>query len=1051
MLSRIFIERPRLAVAISIIITLAGVIALTRIPVAKFPSILPPQVRVTARYPGASAEVVAQTVAAPIERVMNGVDNMLYMESSSSNDGSYTLTVTFAVGTNPDIDQVNVQNRVQLATPRLPKEVVDQGLDIRKRSLNMMAVIMFYSPKGTRSKLFLSNYVDRYVKDDLLRLRGVSDAYIFGERRYSMRVWLNPDRLTAMGLTPEDVIAAIRQQNIQAALGSIGAEPIGKDQPLRLTLRTKGRLKDVEEFKRIVVRTNKNGAVVHIGDIAYVEMGGETYSTSSFLNGKPCIGMALYRATGANALETMNDVREELKRLKQNMPEDVQYKIIMDSTRYVRASIHEISITLVLTALLVIFVIYLFLQNWRATLIPAAAVPVSIIGTFAVLLALGYSANTISLFALVLAIGLVVDDAIVVVENVHRLMEEEHLDAKDAAIKSMNQVTGPIIATTLVLLAVFVPIAFVPGLSGQLYKQFAVTICASVVISALCALTLSPALCGVFFTSEIHLHRKGPLAWFNKILNLSRRGYVAAAGWLIRKLIVLGVVFLLVVGASYLLFKAMPRGFLPLEDQGYFFIDVQLPEGSSQARTMEVVKKIGKEIKKMEGVKDVITVSGFSMLSGIASNVGFGVVNLRDWDERKKPDLHLLSLMEKTQGRLMNISSAVSFAFAPPVILGLGTTGGFDFRLEARKGQSPRELAAAARSLVIAANQDPRLTRVFTTYRADTPQIYVNLDRTKAEYLHVPVNRVFATLQAYLGSMYVNDFNLYDRTYQVKVQAQAPYRKNISDITNLYVRNDEGKMVPIRSVASLSTILGPKVVRRYNQFPSLQINGQAAPGFSSGEAMSAMEGIAAKVLPKGYGYEWSSSSFQQRKTKGQVEILFVLALIFAYLFLVGQYESWTLPMPIILYIPVAAFGALAGLWIAGLSFSIYAQIGLVMLVGLASKNAILIVEFARDRRREGASIEQAALDGAKIRFRPVLMTAFTFILGVAPLVVASGAGSASRRHIGTTVFSGMLMATTLGILIVPGLYYIFQSLAERGIPLQRASHSNNAEEGRQKE
>ncbi len=1051
MLSRIFIERPRLAVVISIIITLAGVIALTRIPVAKFPSILPPQVRVTAQYPGASAEVVAQTVAAPIEREMNGVDNMLYMESTSSDDGSYMLTVTFAVGTNPDIDQVNVQNRVQLATPRLPKEVTDQGLDIRKRSLNMMVVITFYSPKGTRSDLFLSNYVDRYVKEDLLRLEGVSDAYIFGERRYSMRVWLNPDRLTAMGLTPGDVIAAIRQQNIQAALGSIGAEPIGKDQPLRLTLRTKGRLKDVEEFKRIVVRTNENGAVVRIGDIASVELGGETYSRSAFLNGRPCISMALYRTIGANALETMDEVIKELKRLEQSMPEDVQYKIIMDSTKYVRASIHEIIITLVLTALLVIFVIYLFLQNWRATLIPSAAVPVSIIGAFAVLLASGYSANTISLFALILAIGLVVDDAIIVVENVHRLMEEEHLNAKDAAIKSMNQVTGPIIATTLVLLAVFVPIAFVPGLSGQLYKQFAVTICASVIISAVCALTLSPALCGVFFTSEIHLHRRGPFAWFNKILNLSRRGYVAAVGWLIRKLIVLGVVFLLVVGVTYLLFNVTPRGFLPLEDQGYFFMDVQLPEGTSQARTMEVVKKMSREIKKIEGIENAITVSGFSILCGFAPNVGLGVVNLQDWDKRKRADLHLLPLIGKTQGRLMNISSAVSFAFAPPAILGLGTTGGFDFRLEAREGQSPRELAAVAGSLVIAANRDPRLMRVFTTYRADTPQIYVDLDRTKAEYLKVPVDRVFSTFQAYLGSMYVNDFNLYDRTYQVKVQAQAPYRKSLSDITDLYVRNDEGKMVLITSVASLSTILGPKVVYRYNQFPSLQINGQAAPRLSSGEAMSIMEDIAAKVLPKGYGYEWSSSSFQQQKTKGQVKILFMLAIIFAYLFLVGQYESWTLPMPIVLYIPVAALGALAGLWVARLSFSIYAQIGLVMLVGLASKNAILIVEFARDRRKEGASIEQAALDGAKIRFRPVLMTAFTFILGVAPLVIASGAGSASRRHIGTTVFSGMLVATTLGILIVPGLYYLFQSLGERGIPLRRGSHSNNAKGGGQEE
>ncbi len=1031
MFSRIFIDRPRLAMVISIIITLAGIIALMRIPVAKFPNILPPQVRVTAYYPGADAETVARTVGAPIEKEMNGVDDMLYMESTSSNNGSYVLTITFAVGTNPDINQVNVQNRVQLALPRLPNEVVAQGLDIRKRSLNMLAVLVFYSPRGTRSNIYLSNYIDRYIKDDLVRLKGISDAYIFGERRYSMRIWLDPRRLTAMGLTPQDVMRAIRSQNIQAALGSIGAEPINKNQEIQLTLRTRGRLKDPREFERIVIRTNREGGVVRVGDVARVELAGETYSTSSFLNGRPTIGMALYRATGANALDAMREVKEELKRLSRNFPRDVDYKIIMDSTRYIRASIHEIVFTLFLTAFLVILVIYIFLQNWRATLIPSAAVPVSIIGTFAVLLALGMSANTISLFALVLAIGLVVDDAIVVVENVHRLMEEEGLQAREATIKSMEQVTGPIVATTLVLLAVFVPIAFVPGLSGQLYKQFAVTICVSVIISALCALTLSPALCALMFKKEIHLHRRGPLALFNRALETSRRGYVAAAAWLMRKVLVLGVVFLLVVAGSFLLFKGIPRSFLPLEDQGYFFMDFQLPEGASQARTMKALARISREVKAIKGVEDVITVSGFSILSGIAPNVGFGLANLKDWKERKRKDLHLMALVRKTQMKLMSLPYVTAFAFSPPAILGLGTTGGFDFRLEAREGQSPRELAATAWALVVAANRDPRLTRVFTTFRADTPQIYLNLDRTKAEYLGIPVSRVFSTLQAYLGSAYVNDFNLFQRTYQVKIQAQAPFRNDFSDIRHLYVRNDQGKMVLLSSIASISTVLGPKVVHRYNQFPSVQINGQAAPGHSSGEAMAIMENLAAKILPKGFGYEWSSSSFQQQKGKGQVQILFILALVFAYLFLVAQYESWILPLPIILYIPVAALGALLGLWVTGLSFSIYAQIGLVMLVGLASKNAILMVEFARDKRKEGLPIEEAALEGAKTRFRPVLMTAFTFILGVAPLVIATGAGALSRRHIGTVVFSGMLVATTLGILLVPGLYYVLQSLGER--------------------
>ncbi len=1032
MFSRIFIDRPRLAMVISIIITLAGLIALLRIPVAKFPNILPPQVRVTAYYPGADAETVARTVAAPIEKEINGVDNMLYMESTSSNEGSYVLTITFAVGTNPDINQVNVQNRVQLAIPRLPKEVVSVGLDIRKRSLNMLAVLVFYSPKGTRSNVFLSNYIDRYIKDDLVRLKGINDAYIFGERRYSMRVWLDPQRLAAMGLTPQDVITAIRRQNIQAALGSIGTEPIDNRQQLYFTLRSKGRLKGPEEFKNIVIRTNREGGVVRVGDVARVELAGETYTTSSFLNGKPTIGMALYRATGANALDAMKEVKRELRRLSKGFPSDVDYKIIMDSTRYIRASIQEIVLTLFLTAFLVILVIYIFLQNWRATLIPSAAVPVSIIGTFAALLALGMSANTISLFALVLAIGLVVDDAIVVVENVHRLMEEEGLGAREATIKSMGQVTGPIVATTLVLLAVFVPIAFVPGLSGQLYKQFAVTICVSVIISALCALTLSPALCALMFKKEIHLHRRGPLALFNRLLDRSRRGYVKAAAWLMRKALVLGILFILVVGTSLLLFKNIPRSFLPLEDQGYFFMDFQLPEGASQARTMKALKAISSQLKGMEGVEDVITVSGFSILSGIAPNVGFGLANLKDWKERKRKDLHLMALVRKTQMRFMALPYVTAFAFPPPAILGLGTTGGFDFRLEAREGQSPQELAAVARALVVAAHRDPRLARTFTTFRANTPQIYVNLDRTKAEYLGVPVSRVFSTLKAYLGSTYVNDFNLFQRTYQVKVQAQAPFRNDLSDILHLYVRNNQGKMVLLSSIASISTVLGPKVIHRYNQFPSVRINGQAAPGHSSGEAMAIMEGLARRVLPQGFGYDWSSSSFQQKKSRGQVQILFILAIVFAYLFLVGQYESWILPLPIILYIPVAALGALLGLWITGLSFSIYAQIGLVMLVGLASKNAILIVEFARDKRAEGLTVEEAALEGARIRFRPVLMTAFTFILGVAPLVIATGAGALSRRHIGTVVFAGMLVATTLGILLVPGLYYILQSLGEKG-------------------
>jgi hydrophobe/amphiphile efflux-1 (HAE1) family protein len=1030
MFSQIFIERPRLAMVVSIIITLAGLIALLNIPVAQYPQITPPIIRVTATYPGANAQVVADTVAAPIEKEVNGVDNMLYMSSTCANDGTYRLSVTFEVGTDPDIDQVNLQNRVQLATSKLPKEVVDQGIDVRKRSSSIMAVISYYSPNRTRDRLFLSNYVSKNIKDALVRLRGVSDAFIFGEFEYSMRVWMDSDRLTALGLTADDVIRAIRQQNVQAAVGSIGSEPIGDDQQLQFTLRAKGRLDEVEEFEEIIVRANAHGGLVRIGDIARVELGAKSYGHQSILNGSTAVSIALYRSPGANTLETMKEVRAELKRLAQRQPSDVQYQIILDTTKYVSAAIHEIELTLFLTFLLVVGVIFIFLQDWRASLIPTITVPVSLIGTFAVLLALGYSANTISLFALIMAIGLVVDDAIVVVENVYRIMEKRKIGPKAATMRAMGQVTGPIVATTLVLLAVFVPVGFMPGISGQLYKQFAVTLCTSVVISAICALTLSPALCATLLR-PFRPVRRGPLAWFNRALDTSRKVYVVGASWLIRRLLVVLLLFISIFGATYFLLKTRPASFLPQEDQGWFFVNIQLPEAASLARTNQVMQQITRELRSIKGIDNVIGVGGFSLLSGNADNVGFAIGILAPWDERNRPELHLNAIMGQAQGKLAAISSANIFAFTPPAILGLGTTGGFDFRLQALEDQSPREIAATTRALVVAANQDPVLMRVFSTYTANTPQLFVNLDRTRAEYLKVPVSRVFSTLQAQLGSGYVNDFNLYGRVYQVKVQAEARYRDAQEDIGRLYLRSDDEKMVPMRSLVTLSTVLGPQIVDRYDQFASTQINGNAAPGFSSGDAMAAMERLAARVLPKGYGYDWSSMSFQERKAGGKVSTLFALALLFGYLFLVGQYESWTIPLPIIIYVPVATLGALTGLWLTGLNLSIYAQIGLVLLVGLASKNAILIVEFSKDRRQEGFSVEKAAVEGARIRFRPVLMTAFTFILGVSPMVIASGAGAGSRRAIGTTVFSGMLMATLVGIFLIPALYYSFQSFRER--------------------
>jgi hydrophobe/amphiphile efflux-1 (HAE1) family protein len=1031
MISRIFINRPRLAVVLSVFITLAGLIAMLNIPVAQYPKITPPEIRVSASYPGANAEVLANSVATTIEAEVNGVENMLYMSSSSSNSGNYSLSVTFEVGTDTDIAQVNLQNRVQAAIAKLPQEVVAQGVTVRKGSADMLGAISFYSPDESRDKLFLSNYVSSTIKDAVVRLNGVSDINIFGELEYSMRIWMNPDRLTALGLTADDLITAIRQQNIQAAVGSIGAEPVNSGQQLQYTLTARGRLQNVEEFKDIVLRTNAEGGQVRIRDVAKVELGAKSYSTRSVLNGGPAVTLAIYGAPTANALATMQSVNAELALLAKRQPRGVEYQTIYDSTKYIAAAIHEMIWTLFLTFLLVVAVTFVFLQDWRATLVPTVTIPVSLIGTFAVLLALGYNANTISLFALIMSIGLVVDDAIVVVENVYRVMHDEGLKPKDAALKAMGQVTGPIIATTLVLLAVFIPVAFLPGITGQLYKQFAVTICTAVVISALCALTLSPALCAVLLKNPLPV-RFLPLVWFNRALHKARKGYVAGSRWLIRWKSVALLALLLVFGASYLLFQNRPTSFLPQEDQGLLYLNLQLPESAAMNRTDEVMKQVTRELRAIDGVDSVLGVTGFSLLSGRGDNVGFGLVILAPWDQRPGSELYVEAILKQVQQKLAAISTANILAFTPPPIRGLGRTGGFDFQLQALTDKSPQEFVAAAQALVVAANQDPSLSRVFTTYTANNPQLALNVDRNRAETLKVPISAIFATLQAQLGGRYVNDFNLANRGYQVKIQAASEQRDSIDDISRLFVRSSEGKMVPMTSLATLSTELGPQTVERYNQLTSIKVGGGAAPGYSSGEAMAAMERIAAQTLPEGYSFDWSGMSYQERKSSGQVVILFALALLFAYLFLVGQYESWNIPLSIIISVPVATLGALAGLWLTGASLSIYAQIGLVLLVGLASKNAILIVEFAQSRREEGLSIAEAAVDGGRIRFRPVLMTSFTFIFGILPMVIASGAGAGSRKAIGITVFSGMLSTTLFGIFLIPVLYYLFQSAREKG-------------------
>ena len=1037
MFSGFFIARPKFAFVISIVIVLAGLIAVRSIPVAEFPDIAPPQVQVTASYPGADAQVVQEAVAAPIEAEVNGVDGMLYMSSTSSNGGGYALTITFAVGTDPDIAAVNVQNRVAIAQSRLPQDVVRQGVVTRKQSSNMLMVVNLTSPEGARDGLFLSNYASIHLQDALSRLPGVGNVAQFGALDYGMRVWLDPNRLAALKLTATDVAGAIRAQNVQATAGELGAPPFGgnvsspggaslDDAPqFQYAVRARGRLASVEEFGNVIVRANPDGSFVRLRDVARVELGSQVYNAVSKLNNRPAAMIALYQSPGANALTVADAVHARLAALSQRFPPDVEYKVLYDTTQAVRASVQEVVQTLFLTFVLVVAVTFLFLGDWRSTLIPTLAIPVSLIGAYAALYALGFSANMITLFATILAIGVVVDDSIVVVENVQRVMAETGQEARAATRQAMGEVTGPVVATTLVLLAVFVPVSFMPGITGELYKQFSVTICVAVVLSSVNALTLSPALCALLLKPPAAGARPG---LFARMVGRMRDGYAGLVGGMIRRSGLSMLLFAAFAGGAVLLFRAAPTGFLPLEDKGAFFVNVQLPAGASLARTEAAVERASAMVREVDGVTDVISVAGFSLLGGAASNSALIIPILAHWDERTAPGLRWYVILGEINRRLATLLEADAFAFPPPPIIGVGMSGGIEAQLQDFAGRSPQDLAAALRALVFNANQDPALANVFSTYAANVPQLFLHIDRDKAEALGVPVAEIFSVLQASLGSSYVNDFNLFGKVYRVILQAEARYRNTVEDIGRLHVRNAAGDMIPLRAlVADVETLLGPLSISRYNQVQAAALSGSNRAGFSTGEAIGALEALAGRVLPEGYALEWTGTSRQELEAGGLVAVIFALALVFAYLFLVAQYESWSTPVPVVLSVVIAVFGALVPLVaLPFLDNNLYAQIGMVMLIGLASKNAILIVEFAKVRRDAGVPAAEAAVAAARLRFRAVMMTALSFILGVLPLVFASGAGAASRTAIGYVVLSGMVAATVVGVVFVPVLYWVVE-------------------------
>ena len=1030
MISQFFIGRPKFAFVISILLTLMGVLSIPMLPVSEFPDLAPPQVSVTTSYPGASAEIVKDVVAQVIESEVNGVEGMIYMTSKSANDGSYSLNVTFDVGVDADMAQVNVSNRVQQAMAKLPEEIKRQGVNVEKQSPSILMTVNLFSPEGKFDNLFLNNYMGINLKNNLARVPGVSKVNIIGAMDYSMRLWLDPNKMAALAITVTDVLASVKEQNIQVAAGRIGAAPVDPDQTFQYTLQTQGRLTTPEEFSNIVLRAETDGRRILLSDVARVELGALAYDAQAYLNGEDSAMLFINQSPDANALDVAQGVRDELENLSQFFPEGLEYAIVYDTTDFVDATIDEMYETLLVAIALVILVVYLFLQDARQTLVPAIAIPVSLVGTFLFLLIFGMSLNTVSLFALILAIGIVVDDAIVVVENVTRHMQDG-LAPKEATIKTMHEVTGPVIATTLVLLAVFAPTAVMPGITGAMYAQFSVTICIAVLISSVNALTLSPALCATLLRPPKE-HTTGYKAAFNRFFDNLTGKYSNLVQALLRRsaLVAVGFVVLLVGTAG--MGASVPSGFVPQEDKKAVFVDIRLPDGSSLNRTQVMMKDMVDTVNGLEGVTDIISASGYSIISStVSSNAGLMIVTLDTWAERKTPELSEVGIVNSINATLHNqYPGAQAMAFSLPPLPGVGNVGGVEFNLQDTGGRSPEQLARVMGGFITNLNSQPEIAMAFSGFRANVPQMYVEVDRIKAKAQGIPLEEIFASMQTMLGGNYVNDFNRFGKVFNVMLQAETQFRNSDDDIMTFHVRNKEGEMVPLSTLISIKPILGPEYVSQFNLYTTAQLNAFPAPGYSSGDVIAAIE-RSSNQLPSGYTYAWSGQTYQEIKAGNLAPIIFTLAIIFTYLFLVAQYESWSIPIAVLLSVPIALFGAIMAVWATGSDMNLYTQIGMVLLIGMACKNAILVVEFACQLREEGNSIFDSAITAARLRFRAVLMTAISFILGTMPLVVASGAGAASRHSLGYAIFGGMLAATIIGTILVPVLYYIVQNARER--------------------